>query len=391
MKKYLDEMTTEELIHLAMQECIFLELTFNREKTIKKLEQKGYERIKESGSLPEKEKVSAIEEKVCPDEENENIEKKGGYEVMKENLILKEEESIKEEIEVEEVDFSVESIFPYRSRSYYRNYPNRKLMKSVIRIHRGNKKKSLKDFSFNYKDIDEEQIKKREIETEINRSKFAKGVEFDGKSNHEDIYFDKAPLPAAYFTDELVLMPKNPTTLYIYWEIRDDTYERLAANNGVIDNVVIKIFKDGHEYRKIIRHERIGSHYITEIDVNQNYEASIGYEDQYGNFSEVAHSAEAIAPNDKVSDNIDLVWGTVKFDPSTNQLIKYINTPVSTPEGRELLGVPADYDVDENNEFIIEVIERLTKVGASESLIERKVIKGKLPNLRLDMGGSRSS
>ena len=127
------------------------------------------------------------------------------------------------------------------------------------------------------------------------------------------------------------------------------------------------------------------------IDVNQNYEASIGYEDQYGNFSEVAHSAEAIAPNDKVSDNIDLVWGTVKFDPSTNQLIKYINTPVSTPEGRELLGVPADYDVDENNEFIIEVIERLTKVGASESLIERKVIKGKLPNLRLDMGGSRSS
>ena len=216
-------------------------------------------------------------------------------------------------------------------------------------------------------------------------------MEFDGKSNHEDIYFDKAPLPAAYFTDELVLMPKNPTTLYIYWEIRDDTYERLATNNGVIDNVVIKIFKDGHEYRKIIRHERIGSHYITEIDVNQNYEASIGYEDQYGNFSEVARSVEAIAPNDKVSDNIDLAWGTVKFDSSTNQLIKYINTPVSTPEGRELLGVPADYDVDENNEFIIEVIERLTKVGASESLIERKVIKGKLPNLRLDMGGSRSS
>ena len=216
-------------------------------------------------------------------------------------------------------------------------------------------------------------------------------MEFDGKSNHEDIYFDKAPLPAAYFTDELILMPKNPTTLYVYWEIRDDTFERLAVDNGVIDNVVIKLFKDGYEYRKIIRHERIGSHYITEIDANQNYEASIGYEDQYGNFSEVAHSAEAIAPNDKVSDNIDLLWGTVKFDENTNQLIKYINTPVSTPEGRELLGVPADLDLDENDEFIIEVVERLTKVGASESLIERKVIKGKLPHLKLDMSGSRSS
>ena len=281
----------------------------------------------------------------------------------------------------------IKYFFMKRSRTFYRNFANKKLLGNLGRKYR----RSFKAFDFNYERISPEQIKRRYVETEINRSKFAKGVEFDGNSNQEDIYFDKAPLPAAYFTDELVLMPKNPTTLYIYWEIRDDTFERLASNNGVIDNVVIKLYRDGYEYRKIIRHERIGSHYITEIDVNQHYEASIGYEDQYGNFSEVAHSVEAIAPNDKVSDNIDLVWGTVKYDANTNQLIKYINTPISTPEGRELLGVPADYDVDENNEFIIEVIERLTKVGASESLIERKVIKGKLPNLRLDMGGSRSS
>ena len=249
-----------------------------------------------------------------------------------------------------------------------------------------------KSLNFDFEKISPDQIRRRYVETEINRSKFAKGVEYDGNSNHEDIYFDKAPLPAAYFVDEIVLMPKNPTTLFMYWEIRDDTYERLSSNNGVIDNVVIKLFKDGQEYRKIIRHERIGSHYITGIDVNQDYEVFIGYEDQYGNFSEVARSLQAITPNDKVSDNFDLVWGTVRLDENTNQLIKYINTPVSTPEGRELLGIPeGSYVSEENDEFIIEVIERLTKVGASESLIERKVIKGKLPNLRLDMGGSRSS
>ena len=281
----------------------------------------------------------------------------------------------------------IKYFFMKRSRTFYRNFANKKLFGILGRKYR----KLIKAIDFNYEKISSDQIRRRYVETEINRSKFAKGVEFDGKSNHEDIYFDKAPLPAAYFTDELILMPKNPTTLYVYWEIRDDTFERLAVDNGVIDNVVIKLFKDGYEYRKIIRHERIGSHYITEIDANQNYEASIGYEDQYGNFSEVAHSAEAIAPNDKVSDNIDLLWGTVKFDENTNQLIKYINTPVSTPEGRELLGVPADLDLDENDEFIIEVVERLTKVGASESLIERKVIKGKLPHLKLDMSGSRSS
>ena len=389
MKKYLDEMTTEELIHLAMQECIFLELTFNREKTIKKLEQKGYERIKESGSLPEKEKVSAIEEKVCPDEENENIEKKGGYEVMKENLILKEEESIKEEIEVEEVDFSVESIFPYRSRSYYRNYPNRKLMRSVIRIHRGNRKEAFKEFSFNYKDIDEEQIKKRETETEINRSKFAKGADYDGKSKQEDIYFDKAYLPSSYFVDEVVLMPKNPTTLFVYWEIRDDTFERLSKNNHIIDNIVIKLMKDGHEYKKIIRHERIGSHYITEVDASQSYEVLIGYEDQYGNFSEVAHSAEAIVPSDKLSDNFDLLWGTVKEDKNTHQIIKYINSPIPTPENKEFIELSNGGSIADDEEFTVEVLERLLKVGASEQLIERRERKVK-PD-KLIMIGSSSS
>ena len=389
MKKYLDEMTTEELIHLAMQECIFLELTFNREKTIKKLEQKGYERIKEPGSLPEKEKVSAIEEKVCLDEENENIEKKGGYEVMKEDLILKEEESIKEEIEVEEVDFSVESIFPYRSRSYYRNYPNRKLMRSVIRIHRGNRREAFKEFSFNYKDIDEEQIKKRETETEINRSKFAKGADYDGKSKQEDIYFDKAYLPSSYFVDEVVLMPKNPTTLFVYWEIRDDTFERLSKNNHIIDNIVIKLMKDGHEYKKIIRHERIGSHYITEVDASQSYEVLIGYEDQYGNFSEVAHSAEAIVPSDKLSDNFDLLWGTVKEDKNTNQIIKYINSPIPTPENKEFVELSNGGSIADDEEFTVEVLERLLKVGASEQLIERR--ERKVKHDKLIMIGSSSS
>ena len=389
MKKYLDEMTTEELIHLAMQEYIFLELTFNREKTIKKLEQKGYERIKESGSLPEKEKVSAIEEKVCPDEENENIEKKGGYEVMKEDLKLKGTEVIEEETHVEEVDFSVESIFPYRSRSYYRNYPNRKLMRSVIRIHRGNRKEAFKEFSFNYKDIDEEQIKKRETETEINRSKFAKGADYDGKSKQEDIYFDKAYLPSSYFVDEVVLMPKNPTTLFVYWEIRDDTFERLSKNNHIIDNIVIKLMKDGHEYKKIIRHERIGSHYITEVDASQSYEVLIGYEDQYGNFSEVAHSAEAIVPSDKLSDNFDLLWGTVKEDKNTNQIIKYINSPIPTPENKEFIELSNSVSIADDEEFTVEVLERLLKVGASEQLIERRERKVK-PD-KLIMIGSSSS
>ena len=272
-----------------------------------------------------------------------------------------------------------------RNRTFYRNFINRKLLGNLGKRYR----RIFRTLNFNYEKISPDQIKRRYVETEINRSKFAKGADYDGKSKQEDIYFDKAYLPSSYFVDEVVLMPKNPTTLFVYWEIRDDTFERLSKNNHIIDNIVIKLMKDGHEYKKIIRHERIGSHYITEVDASQSYEVLIGYEDQYGNFSEVAHSAEAIVPSDKLSDNFDLLWGTVKEDKNTNQIIKYINSPIPTPENKEFIELSNSVSIADDEEFTVEVLERLLKVGASEQLIERRERKVK-PD-KLIMIGSSSS
>ena len=168
----------------------------------------------------------------------------------------------------------------------------------------------------------------------------------------------------------------------------------MSNDNNVVDNIIIKLFKDGQEYRKIVRHERIGSHYITGIDVNEHYEVSVGYEDIYGNFSEVAHSVEAISPNDKISDNLDLLWGTVKEDKNTNQLIKYINVPVMTPENKEFLELSGEFEGETGDEFVYEIIRRLRKVGSSEILVEEEALKGRTlkskPD-RLDMSGARSS
>ncbi len=379
--KYLDEMTAKELIDFAMEEGIILELNFNREKTVRRLEERGYKR-KRNTIVDTKGCEIPLEKEVRFPEETEAMKiVEGGRNKVREELFLEEEK-------VEEVVFATETFFPYRSRSYYRNYPNRKLMRVVRRIHRGNRQRLQKEIIFDYKEIDAEQIKRREVETEINRSKFAKGTEFEGNSKKEDIYFDKAYLPSSYFVDEVILMPKNPTTLFVYWEIRDDTFESLIKNNNIVDNIIIKLFKNGDEYKKITRHERIGSHYITEVDASQNYEVFVGYEDQYGNFSEVAHSTQAIVPSDKLSDNFDLLWGTVKEDKNTKQIIKYVNSPIPTDENREFLEL-ANNPVDTDGEFTVEVLERLLKVGASEQLIERREIKAK-PD-KLVMTGVRSS
>ena len=83
------------------------------------------------------------------------------------------------------------------------------------------------------------------------------------------------------------------------------------------------------------------------------------------------------------------MWGTVKEDFNTNQLIKYINSPVPTPENIEFLELSNVPINNENDEFVVEVLERLLKVGASENLVEREVRKVK-PD-RLIMTGVRSS
>ena len=277
--------------------------------------------------------------------------------------------------------------------SYYRNYPNKKLIRILNR-----KIRKFRALSFKYRDIDAEEIEKRLVETEINKSKFVRGSEHVGVSNKEDIYFDKAFLPSAYFVDEAVLMPKNPTTLYVYWEIREETFNRLAQNNHVIDNIIIKLFKDGHEYRKIVRHERVGSHYILDVDTSKDYEVFIGYEDAYGNFAEVAHSEKVIAPSDKLSNNFDLLWGTVKEDKNTNQVIKYINTPTLSDENKEFYELSEQMDKfgkklseSDYEEFTIEVLRRLRKIGASESILEIETDKVRTKPDRLLMTGVRSS
>ena len=277
--------------------------------------------------------------------------------------------------------------------SYYRNYPNKKLIRVLNR-----RTRKFRALSFKYRDIDAEEIEKRLVETEINKSKFVRGSEHVGVSNKEDIYFDKAFLPSAYFVDEAVLMPKNPTTLYVYWEIREETFNRLAENNHVIDNIIIKLFKDGHEYRKIVRHERVGSHYILDVDTSKDYEVFIGYEDAYGNFAEVAHSEKVIAPSDKLSNNFDLLWGTVKEDKNTNQVIKYINTPTLSDENKEFYELSEQMDKfgkklseSDYEEFTIEVLRRLRKIGASESILEIETDKVRTKPDRLLMTGVRSS
>ena len=71
------------------------------------------------------------------------------------------------------------------------------------------------------------------------------------------------------------------------------------------------------------------------------------------------------------------------------RIIKYINSPIPTPENTEFLELSGFPINNEDDEFVVEILERLLKVGASENLVEREIRKAR-PD-RLIMTGTRSS
>ena len=169
--------------------------------------------------------------------------------------------------------------------------------------------------------LDEDFVNRRIKERKVQNSKYIIGNErISENSDKKDVFFDKAPLPSAYFVDEVVLMPKNNNTLFAYWEIRDDTYNKLKQEKNVLSNVVIKVYKNGVEDQRIIRSERLGSHYIHNIEAAQDYDVSIGYENATGEYIEIAHSSRALAPRDKASENRDLKWLEVNGNNDKKEL-----------------------------------------------------------------------
>ncbi|WP_067140997.1 DUF4912 domain-containing protein [Oceanivirga salmonicida] len=125
----------------------------------------------------------------------------------------------------------------------------------------------------------------------------------------EDRYFDKAPLPNLYYTNEVVLMPKNKTTIFAYWEVREDDYENLKLEKNIFDTVTMLLYKKDNLYRKIQGLSRFGSYYINNIRSNREYKAVIGFENEKGEFFEIAKSNKVISPSGKVSHIRGTRWG----------------------------------------------------------------------------------
>ncbi len=118
---------------------------------------------------------------------------------------------------------------------------------------------------------------------------------------------DDAPLPPKYDVDECVTIPVDPRTMFIYWEVRDETrahLERTRPGGSIYLRVlVIEASWDGPKShtRDIEVYNSVGDWFVRDLPAECVVRAAIGWHTPQGAFVPVAHSPALEAPSDAPS------------------------------------------------------------------------------------------
>ncbi|NMA92959.1 MAG: DUF4912 domain-containing protein [Firmicutes bacterium] len=130
---------------------------------------------------------------------------------------------------------------------------------------------------------------------------------------HEEI------LPEYYEEDRLVLLPRNPYSLYAYWEISPSTRNRIVESWGEANwcrsSPVLRICKHHPSHRKTIEsHLDIdldpdaNNWYITVESADRFYHAELGRRRPGGTFFSLLSSNLVCTPRDSISHQVDENW-----------------------------------------------------------------------------------
>jgi hypothetical protein len=124
---------------------------------------------------------------------------------------------------------------------------------------------------------------------------------------------DDSPLPLRYDVDECVAIPVDPSTLYVYWEVRARTldYVRASRPDGVLALRVVVITPTWEGPRSAIRdhdvYSPLGDFFVRELPAGCVVRVAVGYR-QGEAFVSISHSpaleTPAGAPSHVVADGL---------------------------------------------------------------------------------------
>jgi uncharacterized protein DUF4912 len=141
---------------------------------------------------------------------------------------------------------------------------------------------------------------------------------------------DDSPLPERYDVDEAVVMPVDPTTAFVYWELRESTLAR-ARQTAPQGRLLIRLFVETatwqgaiSETRDIITEATIGDYFVFGLPEGAVLRASIGWlvGDEFDLFaSGPAYNSPAATPSRLVATTL------VRWTPE----VSVLPTPIEPP------------------------------------------------------------
>ncbi len=190
---------------------------------------------------------------------------------------------------------------------------------------------------------------------------------------------DADPLPPKYDVDECIAIAVDPSTLYVYWEVRDDTLAALQKREGqgqlTLRVLVIVPTWDGPRTytRDIDVRASLGDWFVRELPKDAIVRAAIGWLTPEGVFLSAAHSLTAQPPpRDRAAAFADRLarWtpaGTLSLGAGTvDAEAARIARALARSEARRIAEVRA-----RRGEDAYGLVERVGRLGASERVVER--------------------
>jgi hypothetical protein len=133
-----------------------------------------------------------------------------------------------------------------------------------------------------------------------------------------------APLPETYGDNCLVIMPRDPRTLFVYWDIQPSRFEPLRKEWGEGLNQSVTVLRVFDMTDHPVNGGVSAPFFDVEIDTNvqkwyvsvphpgRNYKVEFGLRLTNNTFISILTSNMVIVPNGFVSDDVDAQWVTVR-------------------------------------------------------------------------------
>ena len=115
------------------------------------------------------------------------------------------------------------------------------------------------------------------------------------------------PLPSKYGEDRLVLLPRDPSYIFAYWELNEDIREPLKLRIYEVEKGADKFFFD------ISINKDADNWYVKVPHPDARYRAELGFI-RDGKFHRLISSNSVLVPRAGISDEVDEEWMIVKED-----------------------------------------------------------------------------